>query len=222
MNARSFEIIEEAISNGVWTWLELDCYSNSLYLEFERLQLLSKSIVNPFKPVQESTYNDYRGELAIRFGTNIYLAILYDDEDSFDFLDLEEDILNSILNSDAKLSDNDSYFYRQFKKEIRGFKFQDEDYSSNLTKKYKKEIVLAQLPNKKDSYDFLLSFELENFAIIVKGDTISCFNDFESLSDGDIKRASNDWILYYLDYCNKKGTDEAYDEDFLCENLSFD
>ena len=131
-------------------------------------------------------------------------------------------IKNSILNSDAKLSDNDSYFYRQFKKEIRGFKFQDEDYSSNLTKKYKKEIVLAQLPNKKDSYDFLLSFELENFAIIVKGDIISCFNDFESLSDGDIKRASNDWILYYLDYWIKKGTEEEYDEDFLCENISFD
>ncbi|MBR5503095.1 MAG: hypothetical protein IKV87_01415 [Methanobrevibacter sp.] len=221
MNNRSFEIIEEAISNGLWTWLELDTYSNSLYLEFENLQLLSKAIVNKFKPVQESVYNDYRGELAIRFGTNIYLAILYDDEASFDFLDLESDFLDSLLSSDSKLSDSDSYFYREFKKEIRGFKFQDLNYLANLISKYDKKKVLVELPDNKDSYDFLLSFELDNFAIVVKGDFLSFFNDFESLNDEDIKRSSNDWILYYLEYWNKKGTDEEYDEDLLCEKPLF-
>lgn len=221
MNSRSFEIIEEAISFGKWTWLEIDRNSNSLYLEFENLQLLSKAIVNKYKPVQESTYNDYRGELAIRFGENIYLAILYDDESSFDFLDLDKDFLDSILDSDIKLSDNDSYFYREFLKDIKGFKFQNPNYLFDLIKRYNNKKVLVELPSKKDSYDFTLSFEVDNFAIVVKGDFISCFNDFESLDDEDIKRASNDWILYYLDYLNKKGTDEEYDEDFLCENVSF-
>ena len=221
MNSRSFEIIEEAISYGKWTWLEIDKNSNSLYLEFENLQLLSKAIVNKYKPIGESTYNDYRGELAIRFGENIYLAILYDDECSFDFLELDEEFLASILDSDIKLSDNDSYFYREFSKDIKGFKFQNPNYLFDLIKKYDKKKVLVELPSQKDSYDFALSFEADNFAIIVKGDFISFFNDFESLDDEDIKRASNDWILYYLDYLNKKGTDEEYDEDFLCDNASF-
>ncbi len=221
MNSRSFEIIEEAIAHGKWIWLEIDRNSNSLYLEFENLQLLSKAIVNKYKPVQESVYNDYRGELAIRFGENIYLSILYTDESSFDFLGLENEVLDSILNSDCKLSDADSYFYREFSKDIKGFKFQNPNYLFDLIKRYDKKKVLVELPSQKDSYDFTLSFELDNFAIIVKGDFISCFNDFESLDDEDIKRSSNEWILYYLDYLNKKGTDEEYNEDFLCENASF-
>ena len=39
MNSRSKEIIEEAISQGKWTWLEIDNNSNSLYLEFENLKI---------------------------------------------------------------------------------------------------------------------------------------------------------------------------------------
>jgi len=221
MNNRSFEIIEDAISFGRWTWIEIDKNSNSLYLEFENLQLLSKAIVNEFKPVQESTYNDYRGELAIRFGENIYLAILYNDEKSLDFLDLEKEFLDKLLSTDIKLSDDDSYFYREFSKDIIGFKFQDAEYLAELIRIYNKKKVLLELPDKKDSYDFLLAFQLDDFAMIAKGDFVSCFNDFESLDDSDIKRASNDWVLYYLDYLSKKGTDEEYNEDFLCENVSF-
>lgn len=230
MNNRSFEIIEEAISYGRWTWLEIDGNSNSLYLEFENLQLLSKAIVNDFKPVQESTYNDYRGELALRFGENIYLALFYNDKASFDFLDIKKDISDSFsdkeknpldyfIESENKLTDLDSYFYREFSNDIKGFKFQDSDYLGELIKKYKSKKVLVELPSKKNSYDFMLAFELKDFAVLVKGDSISCFNDFESLDDGDIKRSSNDWILYCLDYFNKKGSDEEYEEDLLCENF---
>ena len=61
MNNRSKEIIEDAISQGKWTWLEIDVNSNSLYLEFENLKLSSRPILD----------NSYRGELAIRFGISI-------------------------------------------------------------------------------------------------------------------------------------------------------
>ena len=67
MNNRSKEIIEEAISQGKWVWLEIDDNSNSLYLEFENLKLSSRPILD----------NSYRGELAIRFGQNIYLALFF-------------------------------------------------------------------------------------------------------------------------------------------------
>ena len=71
MNNRSKEIIEEAISQGKWTWLEIDNNSNSLYLEFENLKLSSQPIFD----------NSYRGELAIRFGQNIYLALFFNKKD---------------------------------------------------------------------------------------------------------------------------------------------
>ena len=73
--------------------------------------------------------------------------------------------------------------------------------------------------DEKEGYDFLLSFECENIAVVVGGDFVNCFNDFESLNDDEIKRVSNNWILYYLDYWNKKGTDKEYDEDLLCEEF---
>ena len=217
MNRHSFEIIEDSISFGRWTWLELDKNSNSLYLEFENLQLLSKSIANDYKPIQESRDNDYRGELAIRFAGNVHLSFLYDDKASFAFLDLKDD---SLLDSDIELTDIDSYFYREFSQDIRKFKFQDIAFSNDLREKYENEKVLIDIPKEKDNYDFLLSFELEDFAIIVKGDLINCFNDFESLDDEAIKRSSNDWILYYLDYIKKKGSSEEYKKDLLCENFS--
>ncbi|MBP5699909.1 MAG: hypothetical protein J6W71_03565 [Methanobrevibacter sp.] len=45
MNNRSKEIIEDAISQGKWTWLEIDDNSDSLYLEFENLKLSSRPII---------------------------------------------------------------------------------------------------------------------------------------------------------------------------------
>ena len=39
------------------------------------------------------------------------------------------------------------------------------------------------------------------------------------VSDDEIKRVSNTWMMYYLDYWNKKGTDKEYDEDPLCEEF---
>ena len=49
--------------------------------------------------------------------------------------------------------------------------------------------------------------------------TRNFFNDFEALDDDEIKRVSNTWMMYYLDYWNKKGTDKEYDEDPLCEEF---
>ena len=65
MNNRSKEIIEDAISQGKWVWLEIDDNSNSLYLEFENLKLSSRPILD----------NSYRGELAIRIHFILNLRI---------------------------------------------------------------------------------------------------------------------------------------------------
>lgn len=216
MNNRSKEIIEEAISQGRWAWLEIDNNSNSLYLEFENLKLSSQSIFD----------NSYRGELAIRFGQNIYLALFFNEKEDLSFLRFNEDFLNQLLGNDIELTEKFPYFYQEFLKRIIGFKFQDYDYLNEIAEKYANKKVLVDNRIKKEDiikenegFDFLLAFECEELAIAVGGDYINCFNDFESLNDDEIKRVSNNWILYYLDYWNKKGTEKEYDEDSLCEEF---
>ena len=216
MHPRSKEIIEEAISQGLWTWLEIDNNSNSLYLEFENLKLSSRPIFD----------NSYRGELAIRFGQNIYLALFFNKKEDLGFLRFNEDFINQLINEDIKLTDKFPYFYQEFSKRLIKFKFQDFDYLNEIISKYSIKMDLVDNRkqkendlNENESYDFLLCFECEDVAVIVGGDFINCFNDFESLNDDEIKRVSNNWILYYLDYWNKKGTDKEYEEDLRCEEF---
>lgn len=209
MNNRSKEIIEEAISQGKWIWLEIDDNSNSLYLEFENLKLSSRPVLD----------NSYRGELAIRFGQNIYLALFFNKKEDLDFLRFGEDYLNQLLDSNEYLSERYPYFYQEFSKKVTRFKFQDHAYLNEIEEKYKYKKVFADKRKENGNCDFLLSFECEDIAIAVGGDYINCFNDFEALNDDEIKRVSNTWMMYYLDYWNKKGTDNEYGEDPLCEEF---
>lgn len=209
MNNRSKEIIEEAISQGKWTWLEIDSNSNSLYLEFENLKLSSQSIFD----------NSYRGELAIRFGQNICLSLFYNKKEDLSFLRLNKDYFNELINSNQYITEKFPYFYQEFTKSIKKFKFQDNDYLKEIREKYSSQKDLVDMRNENKSYDFSLAFECEDIAVVVGGDFINCFNDFESLNDDEIKRVSNNWMLYYMDYWNKKGTDKEYAEDLLCEEF---
>ena len=209
MNSRSEEIIEEAISQGRWTWLEIDNNSNSLYLEFENLKLSSQPIYD----------NSYRGELAIRFGQNIYFALFFNEKEDLNFLRFNEDYMNQLLESDEFITDRFPYFYQEFLKPITKFKFQDYDYLDEIKGRYNHKKDLADNRDDNKSFDFLLSFECEDIAIAVGGDFVNCFNDFESLNDDEIKRVSNNWILYYMDYWNKKGTEKEYEVDLLCEEF---
>ena len=209
MNNRSKEIIEDAISQGKWTWIEIDDNSNSLYLEFENLKLSSRPILD----------NSYRGELAIRFGQNIYLSIFYNKKDDLGFFKFDNDYLSHLLDSNEFLTEKFPYFYQELSKKVMEFKFQDYDYLKEITGKYKFKKVLADKRDQNENYDFLLSFECEEIAIAVGGDFINFFNDFESLDDDEIKRVSNTWMMYYLDYWNKKGTDKEYEEDPRCEEF---
>lgn len=209
MNNRSKEIIEEAISQGKWTWLEIDSNSNSSYLEFENLKLSSQSIFD----------NSYRGELAIRFGQNICLSLFYNKKEDLSFLRLNKDYFNELINSNQYITEKFPYFYQEFTKSIKKFKFQDNDYLKEIREKYSSQKDLVDMRNENKSYDFSLAFECEDIAVVVGGDFINCFNDFESLNDDEIKRVSNNWMLYYMDYWNKKGTDNEYAEDLLCEEF---
>ena len=65
--------------------------------------------------------------------------------------------------------------------------------------------------------DFLLVVVFEDMAIVCGGNQLNFFNDFESLNDEDIKKISNQWWVYWVDYWKTKGTDNEYEYDSACE-----
>ncbi|MCQ2977809.1 MAG: hypothetical protein MJ232_07340 [archaeon] len=211
MNPRTFKIIEEVSSQGIWSWLEIDNLSNSLYLEFQNLKLLEDMVI---------WGDDYNGNLAIRFGDNLSLTIFYNNVSDCKFLKFKEDELEDLFSSDIQIIDKLDYFYREFSKDICKLKFQDYEYLEVLSVNFKNKKVLIKSDS--NDYDFSLIVECDDLAIVVGANLVHCFNDSESLNDDDIKRLSNKWILYYLDYWKKKGSSEEYAMDLLCEEFPFE
>lgn len=207
------EILEEVSSQGIWTWLEFDNNSNSLYVEFKNLKFADVSISSPF---------EYKDDLVIRFGNNLFLSIFYNDIGDINFLKLGKYIFEDIFYHNKKLSDLDSpYFFTEFSKKLLNFKFQDYNLLKKIASKYNNKKILVQNIEEGQNYDFLLVLECDNVAAAIGGDFINTFNGSEALNDDDIKRLSNKWILYYLDYWDKKGTENAYVKDNLCEEVPF-
>lgn len=219
MNKRSKEIIEDAFSQGKWTWLEIDGNSDSLYLEFEKLRFVSRLVINQLYDLSNTNYEqDYRGELAIRFGQNLYFSLFYNETDDLDFLDLDNDYLERLLSGDEKITDENSYFFKNFELEVKNFKFQDLELKMDIIRRFKNRKVLID-SSQNQNYDFFLCFECENIAAILGGDMINFFNDYDALNDDEIKRISNNWYMYYMDYWNKKGSEKEYELDLLCEEI---
>lgn len=212
MEKRTMELIEEVSSQGIWTWLEFDDNSNSLYLEFKNLKLADTSISSPF---------EYKDDLVIRFGNNLFLSLFYNNVENLDFLNIGKHTFNEIFYHNKKLSNLDTpYFFTEFSKELTNLKFQDYALLKEIASAYKNNKILIQ--NLEDqNYDFLLILECDDVAIAVGCDFVNTFNASEALTDDDIKRLSNKWILYYLDYWDKKGTEDAYVKDALCEEVPF-
>lgn len=236
MNQRSMNIIEEASSHGIWTWLEISNDANSIYLEFKNLKLANERIkydsktekikyeLNSDDFVGEKIKKQDYGELAIRFGDNTFLSLFYNDVNDLDFLNLGDDVLNELVYSNKKLNDHFQSFYRDFSLNLfeNSLKFQSLVYLKDIAKYYNHKKILVENYSEYDKgYDFLLCFQLGKIAIAVGGNNLSFFNDFESLNDEDIKRISNNWIIYYLDYWLKKGELGEYEFDPLCEDIPF-
>lgn len=211
MNPRTFEIIEEVSTQGIWTWLEVDKNSGSLYLEFDNFKLIDGVIKSD---------NSYQCELAIRFGDNLSLSIFYEDILDLEFLNFKREIIDEVFNSNLKITDKIEYFYREFSIKISKIRFQDYELLKELNNKFKNKKIL--IGDGLENFDFLIIISCEKFAISVGANFVNCFNDFESLNDDDIKRLSNNWILYYLDYWDKKGTCKEYKLDLLCEEFPFE
>ena len=208
MNHETMDIIEDAISQGIWDWLEFNSASDSLYFEFFNLKLSSNLILEP---------SSYDGEFTIRFGEGAYLAVYYNDKDDLKFLNLDEKAVEKVFGENIQLSEIYPYFFRDLAQKVGDFKFQDYDFLKDLDFKFENKKVLLGKPYLNNEFDFLLAFTVDRIAVVACGNVINFFNDSESLNDEDIKKASNNWMVYYLKYWLNKGTPNEYKKDFLCE-----
>jgi len=190
MKQKTLRLMEEAISSaGRWTWLELA--TDSIQLEFEDVQL--------YKPSLEK-YDKHSSEIAIRLADNVFFTLFYNNDNDINFLESLDDFSYKISNEGLKFQDFDFFKkianYYNHRKTLVGKSFEDD---------YEMEV------------DFLVVITFEDIAIICAANQLNFFNDFETLNDEDIKRLSNQWWVYWMDYWKSKGTGTEYEYDSACE-----
>ena len=186
--------MKEAISSaGKWTWLEIA--NDSVQLEFDNVQLYNPRL---------DKLKSHSSIIAIRLANNTFFKLFYNDNKYDNF---ESDFLNPTYDMSYSL-------------ENKNFKFQDFNLLKTIENdyKYQKDLLENSKNNiKNGEIDFLLCFTIENLAIATGGNQIQFFDEFNTLNDEEIKKLSNKWWVYWVDYWKKKATPYEYEYDSACE-----
>lgn len=189
--------MKEAISAaGEWSWMEIA--NDSIQLEFNNVQLYNARL---------NILESHSSIIAIRLSNNAFFKLFYNENKSEKFI---EDFLDPIYDVSYNLNS-------------KNFKFQDfkllETLKSNY--KYQKDFLGNSENNiKNGEIDFLLCFTIDELGVATGGNQIQFFNEFNILNDEEIKRLSNKWWVYWVDYWKKKNTLNEYEYDPACEVFS--
>ncbi|WP_297899398.1 hypothetical protein [Methanobrevibacter sp.] len=219
MKQKTLKLMEDAISSaGSWTWIETS--HDSIQLDFEDVQLYKSTL---------EKHSKHSSEITIRLADNPFFTIFYNDSKDLDFLNIK-DIKDSVLFANDfsyKIAENGLKFqnFIILKEAFNDYKHHynllDDigDYNTNISNN-DNDINTNNINNNID-VDFLLVFILEDIAIACGANQINFFNDFESLNDLDIKKLSNQWWIYWVDYWKSKKTKHEYEYDPACEIFSW-
>ncbi|MDR2966728.1 MAG: hypothetical protein LBU74_02125 [Methanobacteriaceae archaeon] len=191
MNQKTLNLMKKAISTaGKWIWMEIA--HDSIQLEFDNVQ-----IYNP--RLNES--KSHSSMITIRLANNAFFKLFYNDNNE----KFEKNFLNPIYDFSYNLNN-------------KSFKFQDFKLLEAIKNNFKyQKVLLGNSKNniKNGDIDFLLCFIAEKIAIATGGNQIQFFNEFNLLNDDEIKRLSNKWWVYWVDYWKKENT--LYEYDSACE-----
>ncbi len=187
------EILKEAIADvGYWQWW--DEVEGDFMVEFggTRLYNESKKGKNPRSSVT-----------ALCFFGNSFLIFLDNDTQPKWYDLLHEDAIDP------------------FSMDPDGFVFDDKDYAVDLLSSFKKrhgpfnskDEAVDSIRNAKE----LLAGTAGDFGFIIGGDVFKLNGIDLDITDEDVKRLSDKWWEYWKDYWNKRGTKDAYKEDYACE-----
>ncbi len=189
MNGRSLKLIREVIINsGKLTSLEIS--QDSIYIGFRDVELGTPK-------------SDENTELVIRFAEDSFLTAFYNNIWDIDFLS-GYDFKNQLLSE-------------EFVFKVKDVKFIDFEYLNTFFYNYKKEKTISVVEDftiHNIRSDFFILIETDLMALVIGGNQMDFFTNYQRLDDASLRELSNQWMLYFLKYHLKRNIIK----DTMCEN----
>ena len=189
MNIRSLKLIRDVIINS-GKLVSVEISQDSIYLEFGDVEL------GPHKETEDFT-------LTVRFASDSFFTIFFNNIWDIEFLS-KYDFDNRLLSEEVVF-------------EIEDVKFIDFEYLNTFFYDYKKEKTISVIDDfsiHNIRNDFFMLIKTKEIAIAVGGDQMDFFTKYEKLDDSSLRELSNQWMLYFLKYHQKRNIIK----DPMCEN----
>lgn len=190
MNIRSLKLIREVIVNS-GKLISVEISQDSIYLEFNDVEL------GVPKETEDFT-------LTVRFAVDSFITVFYDNIWDIEFL--------------AKYNFKNQLLSEEVLYEIEEIKFVDFEYLNNFFYDFKKEKTISVVEDfdiHNIRNDFFMLIKTKEIAIVVGGNQMHFFTKSERLDDASLRELSNQWMLYFLKYHQKRN---ILIRDPMCEN----
>lgn len=192
MKNDSLKLIEDVIGNFA-KLASIEISGDSIYLEFIDVELGTPKSDNDLS-------------LSLRFANKSFLTIFYDNIWDIDFISAF-DYKNHFLQEELLL-------------DVKKIRFIDFEYLNTFFYNYLKQKDFSQ-DSEYDVHnircDFFCLIEFGNVAIVAGGNEMDFFTPTERLDDDILMDLSNEWMMYYLTYHQKRNILK----DPMCENHPF-
>lgn len=189
MNTRSLKLIRDVtINSGKWTTIEIA--QDSIYIEFKDIEL--------GKPRADEDMS-----LTVRFAEDSFFTVFYNNIWDIDFLS-KYDYKNQLLSEDVLF-------------DVKELKFIDFEYLNTFFYNFKSEKTISSVEDfsiHNIRNDFFMLVETKELAFVVGANQMDFFTPFERLDDASLRELSNEWMLYFLTYHQKRNLIK----DPMCEN----
>lgn len=189
MNGRSLKLIREVLINSA-KLTSLEISQDSIYIGFRDVEL-------------GTPQSDENNELTIRFAEDSFLTAFYNNIWDIDFLS-GYDFKNQLLSE-------------EFVFKVKEVKFIDFEYLNTFFYNYKKEKTISVVEDftiHNIRSDFFILIETDLMAIVIGGNQMDFFTNYQRLDDASLRELSNQWMLYFLKYHLKRNIIR----DPMCEN----
>lgn len=192
MKTDSLKLIEEVTSNFSKLF-SIEITQDSIYIE-----LIDVELGNP--------KNNPDLSLSIRLANESFLSVFYNNIWDIDFLS-KFNYINHFIHSEVALK-------------VNKLRFLDFEYLNNFFHDYSKQKDFT-LSEEFDIHnircDFFCLIEFDEIAIVIGGNELNFFTPNEKLDENILKELSNQWMMYYLKYHQKRNIIK----DPMCENHPF-
>ena len=189
MNIRSLKLIRDVIINsGKWTLIEIA--QDSIYLEFKDVELGT--------PKQDETM-----ALTVRFALDSFFTVFYNNIWDIEFLS-KYDYKNQLLSEEVSFK-------------VEDLQFIDFEYLNTFFHDYKSEKSISSVDDfsiHNIRNDFFMLVKTKEISFAVGANQMDFFTPYERLDDASLRELSNEWMMYFLTYHQKRNIIK----DPMCEN----